>query len=43
VGNISKVVNNDPDVSPYLKVAFVPNYSVSAAQNIIPITPLREA
>merc|ERR1719168_375117 len=42
VGNISKVVNNDPDVSPYLKVAFVPNYSVSAAQNIIPASDISE-
>merc|ERR1719437_353735 len=42
VGNISKVVNNDPDVSPYLKVAFVPNYSVSVAQNIIPASDISE-
>merc|ERR1719343_1163362 len=42
VGNISEVVNNDPDVSPYLKVAFVPNYSVSAAQNIIPASDISE-
>merc|ERR1719356_647584 len=42
VGNISKVVNNDPDVSPYLKVAFVPNYSVSAAQHIVPASDISE-
>merc|ERR1719327_1913588 len=42
VGNISEVVNNDPDVSPYLKVAFVPNYSVSAAQNIVPASDISE-
>merc|ERR1719333_1598787 len=42
VGNISKVVNNDPDVSPYLKVAFVPNSSVSVAQNIIPASDISE-
>jgi len=42
VGNISKVVNNDPDVSPYLKVAFVPNYSVSVAQNIVPASDISE-
>merc|ERR1719321_2489437 len=42
VGNISQVVNNDPDVSPYLKVAFVPNYSVSVAQNIVPASDISE-
>jgi starch phosphorylase len=42
VGNISKVVNNDPDVSPYMKVAFVPNYSVSVAQNIVPASDISE-
>merc|ERR1719437_52981 len=42
VGNISEVIKNDPDVSPYLKVAFVPNYSVSAAQNIIPASDISE-
>merc|ERR1719252_260912 len=42
VGNISEVVNNDPDVSPYLKVAFVHNYSVSVAQNIVPASDISE-
>jgi len=42
VGNISEVVNNDPDVSPYLKVAFVPNYSVTVAQNIIPASDISQ-
>mmetsp|Transcript_93815 Transcript_93815/g.195696 ORF Transcript_93815/g.195696 Transcript_93815/m.195696 type:complete len:1305 (+) Transcript_93815:133-4047(+) len=42
VGNIGKIVNNDPDVSPYLKVAFVPNYSVTAAQAIIPASDISE-
>merc|ERR1719327_2256149 len=42
VGNISEIVNNDPDVSPYLKVAFVPNYSVSVAQNIVPASDISE-
>jgi starch phosphorylase len=42
VGNLSKVINNDPDVSPYLKVAFVPNYSVSVAQNIVPASDISE-
>merc|ERR1719476_447340 len=42
VGNIGEVVNNDPEVSPYLKVAFVPNYSVTAAQAIIPASDISE-
>merc|ERR1719158_2761794 len=42
INNIAEVVNNYPDVSPYLKVAFVPNYSVSVAQNIIPASDISE-
>merc|ERR1719189_2135183 len=40
VNSIAEVVNNDPDVSPYLKVGFVPNYSVTAAQAIIPASDI---
>jgi len=42
VGNIGQVVNNDPDVSPYLKVGFVPNYSVTVAQNVCPASDISE-
>merc|ERR1719189_2325374 len=42
VGNISKVINGDPDVSPYLKVGFVPNYSVTVAQYICPASDISE-
>merc|ERR550532_2300982 len=42
VGNLSKVINNDPDVSPYLKVAFVPNYSVTVAQEVVPASDISE-
>jgi len=42
VGNISEVVRNDPDVSPYLTVGFVPNYSVTAAQAIVPASDISE-
>ncbi len=31
-GNIGEVANNDPGVSPYPKVAFVPNYSATVAR-----------
>merc|ERR1719316_2477876 len=42
IGNIAEVVNNDPDVSPYLKVCFVPNYSVTVAQWVVPASDLSE-
>mmetsp|Transcript_51972 Transcript_51972/g.161001 ORF Transcript_51972/g.161001 Transcript_51972/m.161001 type:complete len:901 (+) Transcript_51972:102-2804(+) len=42
VNNIAEVVNNDPDVSPYLRVGFVPNYSVTAAQAIVPASDISE-
>ena len=36
ISNVGAVINNDPDVSPYLKFAFIPNYNVSAAQVLVP-------
>merc|ERR1719310_2463371 len=42
INNIGEVVNNDPDVSPYLKVAFVPNYSVTVAQVVCPASDISE-
>merc|ERR1719330_1069412 len=42
IGNVSAVINNDPETSRYLKVAFMPNYRVSVAQTIIPASDISE-
>eukprot|EP01054_Gregarina_sp_Poly1_P005251 Gregarina_sp_Poly_1__5250@NODE_2782_length_1720_cov_1757_402904_g1590_i1_p1_GENE_NODE_2782_length_1720_cov_1757_402904_g1590_i1NODE_2782_length_1720_cov_1757_402904_g1590_i1_p1_ORF_typecomplete_len526_score71_94Phosphorylase/PF00343_20/1_7e102TetR_C_15/PF17918_1/1e04TetR_C_15/PF17918_1/1_3e04TetR_C_15/PF17918_1/0_29_NODE_2782_length_1720_cov_1757_402904_g1590_i11921580 len=39
---IADLVNNDPDVSPYYKVFFLPNYNVSSAQIIMPGADLNQ-
>merc|ERR1719420_1369493 len=42
ISNIAEVVNNDPDVNQYLKVCFVPNYSVTVAQVVCPASDLSQ-
>lgn len=42
INNVAEVINKDPDVSAYLRVAFLPNYNVTAMEVICPATDLSE-
>ncbi|HEL1093986.1 TPA: glycogen/starch/alpha-glucan family phosphorylase [Streptococcus equi subsp. zooepidemicus] len=39
---LSELINNDPEVSPYLNVHFVENYNVTVAEHLIPATDISE-
>lgn len=42
VNNVADIVNNDPDVGDRLKIAFIPDYRVSAMEIICPGTDVSE-
>ncbi len=42
INNVAEVINKDPEVSQYLRVAFLPNYNVTAMEAICPATDLSE-
>jgi starch phosphorylase len=42
INNVADTINLDPKASKYLKVAFIPNYNVSAMEVICPATDLSE-
>ena len=42
INDVAKVINNDPRIRDLIKVVYIPNYSVSLAQIIIPAADLHE-
>ncbi len=42
INNVADVVNNDPEISKYMKVVFIENYGVSSAEVIIPGSDVSE-
>ncbi|TMP58924.1 glycogen phosphorylase [Pseudoalteromonas sp. S1610] len=42
INNVAEVINKDPEVSMFLRVAFLPNYNVTAMETICSATDLSE-
>ncbi|QNR20304.1 glycogen/starch/alpha-glucan phosphorylase [Exiguobacterium sp. Helios] len=42
INSLAKLINSDPDVSPYMKVVFLENYRVSLAEKIFPASDVSE-
>ncbi len=42
ISNVASAVNHDPKATPWLRVAFLPNYNVTAMETICPATDLSE-
>ena len=42
INEVARVVNSDAEVAPYMRVAFLPNFSVKSAQRIYPAADLSE-
>ena len=42
INDVAKVINNDTRIRDLIKVVYIPNYSVSLAQIIIPAADLHE-
>jgi len=42
IHSVAKVVNQDPEINPYLRVIFVENYGVSISEKMIPASDISE-